>query len=187
MSYLTYIASDYPLPIVKNPHEQLLSVNEALALGARDIPDILLAPDFDRNKPDVILYSDREVVFDIDRNEIRDGGFADDFALLQAEGMEDIYSEKKYKVYLEWNYYTEERAGQVIEYIRDNLSHTDEVEIWRIWMGAAEKPTIRSKKVPISKLRGEDIRKLEEKDLLGESDELYGLPVQYRLLVTKEK
>lgn len=187
MSYLTYIASDYPLPIVKNPHDKLLSVNEALALGVEDIPDILMVPDFDRDKPEVILYSDREVVFDINRKEIRDGGFADDFALLQAEGMEDIYSEKKYKVYLEWNYYTVERADQVIEYIRDNLFHTDEVEIWRIWMGAAEKPTIRSKKVPISKLRGEDIRKLEEKDLLGESDELHGLPVQYRLLVIKER
>lgn len=29
MSYLTYIASDYSLPIVKNPHDKLLSVNEA--------------------------------------------------------------------------------------------------------------------------------------------------------------
>lgn len=187
MSYLTYIASDYPLPIIKNPHEQLLSVNEALALGVEDIPDILLAPDIDRDKPEVILYSDREVVFDIDRNEIRDGAFADDFALLQAEGMDDVYSEKKYKVYLEWNYYTEERADQVIEYIRDNLFHTDEVEIWRIWMGTAEKPTIRSKRIPISELKGDDIRQLEEKDLLSESDELYGLPVQYRLLVTKER
>lgn len=185
MSYLTYIASDYPLPIVKNPHDKLLSLSEALALGVEDIPDILMAPDFDRDKPEVILYSDREVVFDIDRNEIRDGAFADDFALLQAEGIEDIYSEKKYKVYLEWNYYTEERADQVIEYIRDNLFHTEEVEIWRIWMGAVNKPTIRSRRIPISELKGDDIRQMEEKDLLGESDELYGLPVQYRLLITK--
>ena len=185
MSYLTYIASNYPLPIVKNPHDKLLSLSEALALGVEDIPDILMAPDFDRDKPEVILYSDREVVFDIDRNEIRDGAFADDFALLQAEGIEDIYSEKKYKVYLEWNYYTEERADQVIEYIRDNLFHTEEVEIWRIWMGAVNKPTIRSRRIPISELKGDDIRQMEEKDLLGESDELYGLPVQYRLLITK--
>ena len=96
MSYLTYFASDYSLPIVKNPHDKLLSVNEALALGVEDIPDILLAPSFDRDKPEVILYSDREVVIDIDRNEIRDGAFDDDFALLQAEGMDDVYSEKKY-------------------------------------------------------------------------------------------
>lgn len=90
MSYLTYFASDYPLPIVKNPHDKLLSVNEALALGVEDIPDILLAPDFDRDKPEVILYSDREIVIDIDRNEIRDGAFDDDFALLKAEGMDDV-------------------------------------------------------------------------------------------------
>lgn len=100
MSYLTYIASDYPLAIVENPHDKLLSVNEALVLGIQNIPDILLDADFDRDKPEVILYSDREVVFDIDKSEIRDGAFEDDFALLQAEGMEDIYSEKKYKVYL---------------------------------------------------------------------------------------
>ncbi len=50
------------MPIVKNPHDKILSVNEALALGVQDIPDILLAPDFDRDKPEVILYSDREVL-----------------------------------------------------------------------------------------------------------------------------
>ena len=33
MSHLTYLASDHLLETVQNPHDRLLSVNEALALG----------------------------------------------------------------------------------------------------------------------------------------------------------
>ena len=127
MSALTYIASNHPLPIIHNPHERMVSVNEAIALGKTNIHDCLLAPDFDRDKPGVMLVSDREVVFNIDTGEIDDGALDDDFALLSAEGCDSIYTEKEYAVYLEWNYYTEGRAQRIIDYIKQMNA---DVEAW---------------------------------------------------------
>jgi len=186
MSILTYIASDHPLPIVPNPHERMVSVNEAIALGKINIHNCLLAPDFDRDKPGVMLVSDREVVFNIDTGEIDDGALDDDFALLSAEGCDSMYTEKNYAVYLEWAYYTEGRAQRIIEYIKENLRHTDEVEIWRIWMGTHERPLIRTKNIPISQLTPQDIQRMEDIPLFSEIEEQYGLPVQYRLVITKD-
>jgi len=186
MSALTYIASDHPLPIVPNPHERMVSVNEAIALGKTNIHDCLLAPDFDRDKPGVMLVSNREVVFNIDTGEIDDGALDDDFALLSAEGCDSMYTEKKYAVYLEWNYYTEGRAQRIIEYIKENLRQTGEVEIWRIWMGTHERPLIRTTTIPISKLTPQDIQCLDNLTLFSDLEEQFNLPVQYRLVITKD-
>ena len=183
MSVLTYIASDYPLEERPNPHERLVSVNEALALGKTDIHDFLLAPGFDRDEPGVILWTDRDVVFDIDHGEIRDGGLDDDFSLLRAEGLDGIFTEKKHAVSLEWHCYTEGRAGMVIDYIRENLRHTDEAELWHIWMGSGEKPLIRSRTIPISELVPEDIKTLISSNV---TEEFYEIPIQYRIVITEE-
>ena len=180
MSILTYIASNHFLGEIKNPHETLLSVNEAIQRGVKGIPDFLLDSEFDRDMPGVVLYCDREVEFDIDTGEITDGGFDDDFSLFIADGMDDIYTEKKFTVALEWNYFTEGRAERVIEYIRENLRHTDEVEMWHIWMGIGEKPIVRSKNIESSLLKPDDIRELMESDLNAESA---GLPIQYRIII----
>ena len=182
MSVLTYIASDFPLEERPNPHDRLVSVNEALALGLT-VPDILLRPDLDRDKPGVILCSDREVVFDIDKGEIRDGALDDDFALFCADGLDSIFTGKKYTVGLEWHYYTEGRARQVIDYIRENLQHTDTVELWHIWMGSCEKPLIRSRTVSIHALTPEDIRALMDGCV---AEEFYDIPIQYRIVITAE-
>ncbi|MBE6540864.1 MAG: hypothetical protein E7672_00230 [Ruminococcaceae bacterium] len=183
MSVLTYIASNYPLEEIKNPHEKLLSVNEAIRCGIKDIPDFLLDSDFDRDKPGVVLYCDRDIEFDLERGKIIDGGFDDDFSLFSADGMDDVYTEKKYTVELQWNCFTEGRAERVIEYIRENLRHTDEVEMWHIWMGIGEMPIVRSKTVGISQLKPDDIRVLMESDLNAESA---GLPIQYRIVIKAE-
>ena len=45
-----------------------------------------------------------------------------------------IHTVKKHHVYLEW-ICTEGRAKKVIEYVKNQLEHTDEIEIWHIWMG----------------------------------------------------
>ena len=55
MSLMLYLASNAPLDTVQNPHCRRLSVNEALEMGITNIPDHMLAPDFDRDIPDVIL------------------------------------------------------------------------------------------------------------------------------------
>lgn len=55
MSLMLYLASNSPLDTVENPHCKRLSVNEALKMGITDIPEHMLASDFDRDLPDVIL------------------------------------------------------------------------------------------------------------------------------------
>ena len=137
MSVLIYLASDAPFLELKNPHYQALSVNEALARGV-EVPDFLLEDETDRDKPDVVLWSDIDLV--IDGDELEDGGLDDDLAILPIEKSEDILTEKQYCAMLEWHKYTPGRAERVISYIREHLKHTPEVEIWHIWMGAAYPP-----------------------------------------------
>lgn len=186
MSRLLYIASDYPLPPRPNPHERMLSVNEALALGMSNIPESLLAPGFDRDKPNVILWMDREVNFNIDAGTIEDGNFDDDFALFPAKGYDDVCTEKKYAVGIEWHAWTQGRARGVIEYIRDNLAHTDEVEIWYIWMGFGELPIIHSRTISIADLTPQDIKELEEKETVSTVMAGCEIPVQHRIVITSE-
>lgn len=185
MSHLTYLASDHPLEEVKNPHDRLLSVNEALALGVKDIPEEFLAPDFDRDKPEVLLCADRRVNIDL-LGRVTDGGYDDDFCLLPFEEGEDVYTQKQYKVSLGWPRYTHGRAERIIQYIRENLRYTDEVELWRIWMGTDETPSICSLTIPVSKLTAQDIYELDSRDVNGAAKFFGGLPVQYRLVIKAE-
>mgnify|MGYP003313395913 CR=1 FL=1 len=114
-----------------------------------------------------------------------DGDFEDDFALYPAECLSDVRSEKKYAVYLEWSYYTEGRANNIIEYIKENLKHTDEVELWHIWSGAGEIFNVHSKKIPIASLTPEMIRELDEREIKIEMVEGCESVDQYRYVVTK--
>lgn len=152
MSYCTYIASDYPLETVKNPHD---------------------------------LCNDRVIEINVDTGEFRDGDYDDDFAFYPAMEMDDVYTEKKYAVYLEWHRYTVGRANKIIEYIKENLKHTDEVEIWRIWMGGYETPTIRTKRMFIDELTPENIRQIDEQAVEIKNVEGYEMPTQYRWVIRK--
>ena len=105
MSALIYLAQDAPIPELKNPHYQALSVNEALERGV-EVPDFLLKDGTDRDKPGVILWSDIDDCPD-------DSGPDDDFAILPMEKTEDIFTEKQYCAMLEWQY-TPGRAELVI-------------------------------------------------------------------------
>jgi len=185
MSYCTYIASDFPLEPIKNPHDLTLSVNEALAMGITDVPERYLETGFDRDEPDVILYSDRDIEFNTDTGEVKDGDFEDDFALYPAEGLSDIYTEKKYAVYLEWCRYTEGRAKKIIEYIKENLKHTDEVEIWHIWMGGYETRNVHTKQIKVDELTPEMIREIDNREIKIETMEGYELADQYRYVITR--
>lgn len=135
MSLMLYLASDAPLDTVQNPHCKRLSVNEALEMGITEIPEHLLAPGFDRDMPDVILWSDINIVIDTENGTLDDGGFYDDFEIYD---MGDRYgpteSEKEYKVVIECSL-TEGRAKNILEYIRAQLQHSNEIELWSIWLG----------------------------------------------------
>lgn len=157
MSSIFYMASDCPLEERPNPNCMMLSVNEALARGI-EVSDFLLEPGFDRDKPEVILWCD-----ELDTQEKLDNDFAI-FSLNFSAGpdivgcsMDDIYTEKKYQVGLEWDY-SKGKAEKVIQYIKEQLKHTSEFEIWHAWVGHGDYPKIRKCTIPIDELTSDDLK-----------------------------
>lgn len=161
MSCVLYLASDKALPEQLNPHERMLSVREAIAAGVKDIPDFLLTGEVDLDKPGVILVSDREVRFDAENGTITDGDFDDDFAVWPVEKSVGMRTEKRYCATLEWNRYTPGRAGMLIEYLRERLAETDEIEMWNCWLDDEPIHRICRAVIPIGELTAEDIAELD--------------------------
>jgi hypothetical protein len=161
MSVCTFIAADIALDEIKNPHYKLLSINEALAMGLK-VDKIILHSDTDRDEPGVILWSDTKVVFDVKKGALFDGNAEDNFALYTMNAPQD-YCDKPYAVYLEWNYYTEERANRIIAYIKDILKKTDCVEIWNVWLDY-DTPVVKTATISIEDLQPQDIKEICECD-----------------------
>jgi hypothetical protein len=161
MSVCTFIAADVALDEVKNPHEKLLSINEALAMGL-EVDESILRSDIDQDEPDVIPWSDTTLV--IENGKLLDGDCADDFALLTMDDPR-YFCGKPYAVYLDWVYYTEGRAQKIIEYIRDVLEKTDHVELWNVWLSDCDlPPKVKTATIRIEALQPLDIKQIYEYD-----------------------
>lgn len=168
MSRVIYLASDYPLKPQPNPHEKMMSVNQAIAAGVQDIPQFMLADDFDKNKADTVMVSDRNINFNLDTGVIEDGDFDDDFNIWIPDNSLELKSNKKYFAILEWHRLTEGRAENIIKYIVQSLEKTDEVELWHIWLGAEDQyHSIKTKAFVIDELIPQDIIRLEKENLWG--------------------
>ena len=102
-------------------------------------------------------------IIDINTGTIRDGGADDNYFLLPFPNV-GTYTDRKYGVSLEWDY-TEGRAQQILAYIRQVLHHTDEVELWHIWLldcwEFEERPVIHHYSAYLSDLTPEDIQELD--------------------------
>ena len=162
MSSLFFLASDTPFKKLLNPHEKIISINEALTLGV-EIPDYALNMDLARDKP-ILLYMDREIKCHPDTNEIEDGNFDDDFSIrpFSPEKVFGIHTEKNYCAKLEWHRYTEGRAENIIAYIREHLQTANELELWHVWLDDAETPVFKRKYYPLSELTSIVLKELEE-------------------------
>ena len=68
MSALLFLASDRPFKELLNPHERIISINEAITLGI-EIPDY--ASGLDRDKP-ILLYMDRDLHFNTKTKELEE-------------------------------------------------------------------------------------------------------------------
>ena len=187
MSNILYLASDCPLKPQPNPHEKMMSVKQALAAGVTGIPDFMLGSDFDQDKPDVLLISDRNIDFNIDTGIITDGDFDDDFNIWIPDGGEQLKSSKKYFAILQWGRLTEGRAGNIIKYISESLENTDEIELWHIWLGAEDQyHKLKSTTISIDHLSPQHIIQLENREMWGAmlTDELE-IVYDHRYIITK--
>lgn len=182
MSKLIYIAGNYPLEEVKDPHIKSMSVNEALAVGVKGLDMLLQDEKLDRDEPGMILWMDeaaaREEEIPVNVSQECDtelanaaahsgneSGILDDhFSISPFEKWEDILTKKTYCASLDWRY-TKGRAARVAAYIKDYLKHTDEAEIWNIWMGSSYPPP-RIKRIMISadELTPELLKKIDSMD-----------------------
>ncbi len=67
---------------------------------------------------------------------------------------------------MEWNRYTPGRAGMRIEYLRERLAGTDEIELWNCWLDDKPIHRIRRAVIPRGELTAEDIAELDNQPAL---------------------
>ena len=165
MSALLFLASDKPFKEQTNPHEKIISINEALALGA-EIPDYALELDLDRDKP-ILLYMDRKIHLNKETKELEDGDFDDDFSIRPFPPSEvyGIHTEKPFCAEVCLHRYTDGRAKNILKYIKEHMQNVEELELWYIWLDDYETPVFRRKELLLSNLSVSTLKELEEAQL----------------------
>lgn len=124
----------------------------------------------------------------IDDSQIYDGGADDNYFLHTFTSVED-YTDKKYGVYLEWNY-TEGRAEQIIKYIKDALRKTDVVEFWHVWLTDyhefEDRPVMHKQRIAIQELTPNHIKEIDNAEIWNTPDKIYpDRPSFYCLTITR--
>lgn len=130
MSVYRCIASNVVLPDIVNEKIEYFSVNQAKQRGIV-LPDYILDnQSIDPDKDSVILSCACEE----DLNEIS-------ITLEQSRSFGKSYSDKKYLSQLTGRF-TSERIERIYNYVMENLSLTDEMDIWQLWEGEVVEPTV---------------------------------------------
>ena len=110
--------------------------------------------------PEVAPAQEYPMEINIDTGMISDGGMDDNYYLFPFSDVSD-YTNKKYGVYLEWNF-TDGRAEQILKYIRDALEKTETVELWHVWLANyyeyEDSPVIHKRTIKMDEMTVRDIR-----------------------------
>ena len=120
MSAYSFIASDYELPLVYNSKEKIITVIEAIKLGIK--PHELI-PWESMNPDGKVLIFDNEN--DLHELVIRKG--------TEYERNVRWYTDKAFIYSVEFRY-TEPRAVQLLEYLKENINEGYQLELWSIWL-----------------------------------------------------
>ena len=117
-----------------------------------------------------------------------DGGMDDNYYLFPFSDVFD-YTNKKYGVYLEWNY-TDGRAEQILKYIRDALEKTETVELWHVWLGNyyeyEDSPVIHKRTIKMDEMTIRDIYELDNADIWNHPDKyIPGRPSFYCITIIR--
>ncbi|MBE5883053.1 MAG: hypothetical protein E7291_01315 [Lachnospiraceae bacterium] len=137
---------------------------------------------------EVVPTQDYPMEINVDTGMIYDGGADDNYFLLAFRDVAD-YTDKKYGVYLEWNY-TEGRAEQILNYIRAALENTELVELWHVWLMDCyeyeDSPVIHKQTISIGEMTIRDIFELDNADIWNSPDKhIPSRPSFYCLKVTR--
>ena len=119
---------------------------------------------------------DYPLEINLDNGQIYDGDADDNYFLLPFADVRE-YSDKKNGVYLEWNYYTEGRAKQLIEYLKNALQNADSVELWRVWLGVSDEfedsPVIHRQTISVDEHTVKHIEEIDHADVWNTPDKMY--------------
>ena len=124
----------------------------------------------------------------IDNGTIYDGGADDNYFLHNFTNV-GSYTDKKYGVYLEWNY-TDGRAKQIIEYLKIALQNVPSIELWRVWLmdyyEYEDSPLINRQTIPIEELTIKHIQEIDNAEIWNTPDKMYPTrPSFYCLTITR--
>ena len=138
--------------------------------------------------PEAVPSQEYPHEINIDTGVIDDGGMDDNYFLFPFSDVPD-YTNKRYGVYLEWNY-TDGRAEQILKYIRDALEKTDTIELWHVWLGDyyeyEDCPVIHKRTLTINEMTVRDIYELDCADIWNHPDKyIPSRPSFYRLIIIK--
>lgn len=122
--------------------------------------------------PEVMPIQEYPLNINLDDGTIYDGGADDNFYLHTFEDVQD-YTDRKYGVWLEWNY-TDGRAEQILKYIKDILKNTASIELWHVWLmdyyEYEDSPVIQKRTVSISEITANDIKELDNAEIWNGPD-----------------
>lgn len=126
MSYYQFIASDERLPDLENEKLISLSINEAYERG-------LVFGDYGMSPEDVVeLYEDKDAkgacIYCENEEDL------DELSIIEEDEFSDYssgYTEKEFRSSINWKM-TDERAEKLVNYIKEHMESTDEVEVWTI-------------------------------------------------------
>ncbi|MDF2548895.1 MAG: putative Mg2+ and Co2+ transporter CorC [Anaerosolibacter sp.] len=120
MSAYSFIATDYEIPEIDNSKEKIITVQEAIEL---EIKAHELMPWEKMNPNDKILFFEKES--DLGELVIRKDNVYDKNVRW--------YTDKPFIYSVDFKY-TELRAKQLLEYLKENIGKGQQLELWSIWL-----------------------------------------------------
>ena len=122
----------------------------------------------------------------IDAGTVFDKDADDNYALLAMDNDISVFTGRTSAVALCWNYYTNGRANQIVDYIKTALLSCDVVEIWRVWLSSPSEglcPSVEKHIIPVSLLSLKDIELIDKADPFD--GEYNKCPVYYCLKIVR--
>jgi len=116
-----------------------------------------------------------DININIDNSLIYDGDADDNFFLNIFDDV-GIYTDKKYGVFLEWNY-TDGKAKRIIEYIKDALKRDERIEFWRVWLmdyyEYEDRPVIHKQRISMEELTANHIKEIDSAEVWNVADKMF--------------
>lgn len=109
----------------------------------------------------VDLPPDFEIHIDTKLRTVDDGGMDDGFEVRPCGGYLEIKTDKQYFAELSVGDYTPGRAKRIIEYIREHLKITGEIELWNVWLDNGFDHRVRKRYVSIDALTVDTLQEID--------------------------